>query len=1120
MTLIHRGATRSRAMTSANALLAFCLALLAGVAFAIQPVAPDQRAAHPKLPRAFVAPDIEVQPELEATESLAIGQSRAEAGAFVQRYGGSWEMRWDRRADRPNLVQGSGIALVPGAGNSLTLAGLGLAADEPIDLALVETRLQDFIAANEDLLKTKGLEFALDPDSSIAYGKNDSHWFVEFAQYKDGVRIEGANLFFRVAAGNIVQFGSYRVAPVSIDVQPVSTRENALDLALREIAFPAGTRIVDLLEAGELLVLPIAPAGEDRYANYFGSAGNGYAHRLAWRFVFRVDDDQATYQVLFDAKTNRVIEVRDLNDYVNATVTGGIYPTTNSDAEVVKPMPFVAVTNGGAKVTDALGIYDYSGGTATTALDGKYFRMVDSCGSISLSNSSDGNLALGTSGGTDCTTPGVGGAGNTHASRTGFYHLTNINRKAITFFPSNAWLQSKVTANMNLNQLCNDYWDVSTLNFFRSGGGCSNTGEIAAVFLHEWGHGMDTNSGGAASEYGSGEAVGDTFAFLETKDSCIGKNFEPGSPCPNCPASCTGVRDVGAFSTLGAATVARPSTVTDNAGINCDQYIGGTGVACPYIHPTAFVAYQGPMGYEGHCESYIASSANWDLAQKLVSKWGTTQGWSEMDRIWYGSLTPSKSAYRIASGGQCNPSANIDGCGSNNWYTVFLAADDNDGNLANGTPNGCRIWDAFSAHGIACGVRPVCSSDAPDFTLAIVEASQSICAPASTTYTIQVGSQMGFSNAVTLAASGLPAGVSASFSVNPVVPGGSSIMTLTANGSAVSGTSTITVNGTATSSPGHSATSQLVITTGAPTAATPTTPANGASGVSTSPTLAWSAGTNTASYTIEIATDAAFSTIVQTLPGITATSTAVTGLSPNTTYYWRVKSLNACSTTTSATASFTTANMICRAPHASIPDNSSAGVTDSLVVADASTITGLKLSIKAAHTYVGDLTFTLSKGSSVIVINRPTNGNGSCSGNDIDVTLDDAATTTVQSQCNTTPPALSGTLKPNALLGTAFNGQSLTGTWSLKAVDAAGQDTGTLDEWCLIPATKGGPTTYTVGGNVGGLTGSGLVLSLNSGAQPRPVTAHGAFTFPSGLANGAADTVTVGTQPSGQPCSV
>jgi hypothetical protein len=64
--------------------------------------------------------------------------------------------------------------------------------------------------------------------------------------------------------------------------------------------------------------------------------------------------------------------------------------------------------------------------------------------------------------------------------------------------------------------------------------------------------------------------------------------------------------------------------------------------------------------------------------------------------------------------------------------------------------------------------------------------------------------------------------------------------------------------------------------------------------------------------------------------------------------------------------------------------------------------------------------------------------------------------------------------------------------------------------------------TYTVGGNVSGLSGSGLVLSLNSGAQTFNVSANGSFVFPTGLASGSAYAVTVQTQPSAptQTCTV
>jgi 6-phosphogluconolactonase len=63
--------------------------------------------------------------------------------------------------------------------------------------------------------------------------------------------------------------------------------------------------------------------------------------------------------------------------------------------------------------------------------------------------------------------------------------------------------------------------------------------------------------------------------------------------------------------------------------------------------------------------------------------------------------------------------------------------------------------------------------------------------------------------------------------------------------------------------------------------------------------------------------------------------------------------------------------------------------------------------------------------------------------------------------------------------------------------------------------------TFTIGGTVSGLTGSGLVLALN-GAGNLTVNASGAFTFSGALASGTAYTVTVVTQPSApnQVCAI
>lgn len=65
----------------------------------------------------------------------------------------------------------------------------------------------------------------------------------------------------------------------------------------------------------------------------------------------------------------------------------------------------------------------------------------------------------------------------------------------------------------------------------------------------------------------------------------------------------------------------------------------------------------------------------------------------------------------------------------------------------------------------------------------------------------------------------------------------------------------------------------------------------------------------------------------------------------------------------------------------------------------------------------------------------------------------------------------------------------------------------------------GGSTTYTVGGRVDGLTGTGLVLQ-NNGGNNLSISAAGAFQFTQAVAQGAAYNVTVSTQPAGQACAV
>jgi len=195
----------------------------------------------------------------------------------------------------------------------------------------------------------------------------------------------------------------------------------------------------------------------------------------------------------------------------------------------------------------------------------------------------------------------------------------------------------------------------------------------------------------------------------------------------------------------------------------------------------------------------------------------------------------------------------------------------------------------------------------PGFTLAVQPQAASVCAGTPANFTVNVGSVSDFDSPVTLSASGNPSPTTVSFTPNPVTPlPGSSAMQVANTAGAAAGVYPIDIDGTATGADNESTTATLSIFTTAPPAATLTAPANGANGQPVRPTFTWT-GSNSESYTIDIATDAGFSNIVftQTVAGTTATPNV--DLASNTQFFWRVTAANACGGgATSAVFSFTT----------------------------------------------------------------------------------------------------------------------------------------------------------------------------------------------------------------------
>lgn len=137
-------------------------------------------------------------------------------------------------------------------------------------------------------------------------------------------------------------------------------------------------------------------------------------------------------------------------------------------------------------------------------------------------------------------------------------------------------------------------------------------------------------------------------------------------------------------------------------------------------------------------------------------------------------------------------------------------------------------------------------------------------------------------------------------------------------------------------------------------------------------------------------------------------------------------------------------------PFMVIPDGSPTGDTAIMSVASNVVITDLNVDIDITHSWVGDVTITITSpnGTSAVIYDRPgvpasTYG---CSGNNIVATFDDEAINPIETECATTEPAISGNFIPQNPLS-VFDGENTQGDWIITVSDSVSADGGTLNSW-------------------------------------------------------------------------
>ncbi len=326
----------------------------------------------------------------------------------------------------------------------------------------------------------------------------------------------------------------------------------------------------------------------------------------------------------------------------------------------------------------------------------------------------------------------------------------------------------------------------------------------------------------------------------------------------------------------------------------------------------------------------------------------------------------------------------------------------------------------------------------PDISFCAASVYDTICLPGQYSTVISTVATAGVTDPISLSVEGLPIGVTALLTPNPVVPGNDVTLALSFPTDQQELVLNYKIKGS-TGSLSDSTTNTLWVYLNDFSTLAAIKPADGAGGQVRLPTLQWTT-VGAATYQVELANSPSFApqTIVATASNIAVDSFAVTTqLNEGAIYYWRFRPINACGVGDwVGPFAFATGLNVCSTYISTdvpkpITPNAVTTVDSKINLPAGGEVSGVKITrIQGNHSFFRDLEMRLISpaGTDVLLF---TTKCGGVSAN-FNFGFDDASPTAFA--C---PPNNTGVLyKPETSLG-ALNGQNTGGDWILRVKDNA-----------------------------------------------------------------------------------
>lgn len=377
--------------------------------------------------------------------------------AFAREEG--WQVAdWDKHHAFPHRAFGPGLSL-PGG---------------PIkDGADLDHRLRAFLANHPDLL-SGGPNGGPEQLKAAHLARHGDLWYALYRQSWQGHEVAESELLFRVKPdGRLVLMGSDLFPIIQAPEPTLGARE--AEAAVRALAAPLALRGVQVEE--DWVLLPLLGA-------------KGFEHRPVWPCRVVTEDAEQVWRVFIDALTGEprwaFNEVRHVT--VQGQLMGIVEEEQPADADTPHPLQHLRLSlNGEEFHTNADGSFTHeTNQTGPWLLEGGlYGRFAN----VDRQDGADGAFSLELAENGQTLTVGTSAAQLVELDA--YHHTSRVHDFITNMDPGFTGLNEPLTVRVNIGQTCNAYWDGSSINFFQEGGGCPNTGRVAGVVYHEYGHGIN-----------------------------------------------------------------------------------------------------------------------------------------------------------------------------------------------------------------------------------------------------------------------------------------------------------------------------------------------------------------------------------------------------------------------------------------------------------------------------------------------------------------------------------------------------------------------------------------------------------------------------------------------------